>query len=269
MGVHRAFSSVASRLALLCIALAVGFFCRAATGAEGGGPGTAIDELDRLWAERTHAEAVDRAVTVGTQAFEEYPSSYDLAWRLARAFWRTGDLATDASRRRDGYATARRYAERAATLDPDRVEGHCYYALTIGDYGGTLSLLGAITEGIGSTFEREIKRAYDINRDFDHGSPMLALGRYYFALPWPKRDLKQSRHYLEELKQRHPSALLGRIYLAETDHALGDDTAARQELQYVFSHDPLRDRAVEEQDVKSDAQQYMRDWFGTAATPPA
>ncbi|MFI5397960.1 MAG: tetratricopeptide repeat protein [Candidatus Binatia bacterium] len=271
MRTRHALSSVASRPALLWIAAAVGFFCWAAAGAtaEGGGPRPAIDTLDRLWTERAHSEAVEHAVTVGTQAFEEYPSSYDLAWRLARAYWRKGDLATDASRRRHAYATARRYAETAAQLDPGRVEGHCYYALTTGDYGGTLSILGAITEGIGSTFEREIKRAYDLNRDFDHGSPMLALGRYYFKLPWPKRDLDQSRHYLEKLKQRHPGALLGRIYLAETDHALGDDVAARQELQYVLSHDPLHDRAVEEGGVKADAQQDMRDWFGATPTPPA
>ena len=191
----------------MCIAVAVASCCCAA--AAEGGPGAAIEELDRLWAERASPDAVERAVTLGARSVTQHPSSYDLAWRLARVYWRKGDLATDKSQRRDTYATARRYAEAAVKLDPDRVEGHCYYALTTGDYGGTLGLVGAATEGIGSTFEREIKRAYDINRDFDNGSPMLALGRYYFELPWPLRDLNKSRRYLEELKQRHPGRALG------------------------------------------------------------
>lgn len=253
----------ASRPAVLSVAAAIAWFCAAvyATDAAGGSK-AAIDELDHLWAERADPNAVERAISVGARAIQEDPSDYDIAWRLARAYWRKGDLPKDKSQRREAYATARRYAETAAKLDPGRVEGHCYYALTTGDYGGTLSVISAIKEGIGSTFEQEMKRAYHIDRNFDHGAPMLALGRYYFELPWPKRDLNQSRRYLEELKQRHPDALLGRLYLAETDHALGDDTAARQELQYVLSHEPERDRAFEEKDVKSDAQEHLREWFG-------
>jgi hypothetical protein len=248
----------------------VAFFCCAATAAtdERDGPDTVIQELDRLWAERASPDAVERAVTLGARSAEQHPSSYDLAWRLARVYWRKGDLATDKSQRRRTYATARGYAEAAVKLDPGRVEGHCYDALTTGDYGGTLGLVGAATEGIGSTFEREIKRAYDINRDFDHGSPMLALGRYYFELPWPLRDLNKSRRYLEELKQRHPDVLLGRVYLADTDHALGNDTAAQQELLYVLSHDPVPGRAVEERDIKTDAEQRMRKWFSATAAQP-
>jgi tetratricopeptide (TPR) repeat protein len=247
------------------VAIAVGWCCCAA--ATEGGPEAAIEELDRLWTERASPAAVERAVVLGRRSVAQHPSSYDLAWRLARAYWRKGDLTTDKAQRRETYATARRYAEASLKLDPDRVEGHCYYALTTGDYGGTLGLVGAARERIGASFEREIKRAYDINRDFDNGSPMLALGRYYFALPWPLRDLNQSRRYLEELKHRHPDVLLGRVYLAETDRALGDDAAAGRELQYVLGHDPMPGRAVEERDIKLDAEQRMREWFGATATP--
>lgn len=234
---------------------------------EGSEARAAIDEIDRLWAERADPAAVARAVTLGADVLARYPANYELTWRLARACWRHGDLATDNAQRRERYDRARRYAETAVKLDPERVEGHCYYGLTTGDYGGTLGLVRAATEGIGSTFEREIKRAYDIDRDFDHGSPMLALGRYYFELPRPLRDLKLSRRYLQELKGRHPDVLLGRMYLAETEHALGDNAAARQELQYVLSHDPMRDRAVEEADIKADARQRLREWFGASAAP--
>jgi tetratricopeptide (TPR) repeat protein len=248
------------------VAVAILCWCAAAVAAEGG-PGAAIEKLDRLWAERASPDAVARAVTLGTRSVAEHPSSYDLAWRVARIYWRKGDLTTNKAQRRETYATARRYAEAAVKLDPKHVEGHCYYALTTGDYGGTLDLFAAARERIGAIFEREMKRAYDINRDFDNGIPMLALGRYYFELPWPLRDLDKSCRYLEELKQRHPDVLLGRLFLAETHHALGDDAAARQELQYVLSHDPVADRAVEEQDIKSDAERRTREWFGAAAGP--
>ena len=243
--------------------------CAAAAGAadEGTEPRFTIDQLDHLWSERASPDAVERAIAIGTKAFAAHPSSYELAWRLALLYWRKGDLATDRAPRRELYASARRYAATAVALDPRRVEGHCYYALTTGDYGGTLGVISALLEGIAPTFEREITRAYEIDRDFDHGSPMLALGRYYFAVPWPKRDLDRSRRYLEELKQRHPDALLGRLYLAETDHALGDDAAARQEIEYILGHDAAPSRMVEEGNLKTDAGQRLREWFGRAAAP--
>jgi hypothetical protein len=227
--------------------------------------GAAIEALDRGWSERNDAAALDRAIATGTAAFAAYPSSYEIAWRLARLCWRQGDLRTDTAQRRERYDTARRYAETASTLDPSRVEGHCYFALTTGDYGGTISPIAAAIERVAATFEREIRRAYAIDRDFDHGSPMLALGRYYFALPWPLRDLGQSRRYLEELTQRQPDVLLGRLYLADTAHALGDNAAARAELQYVLDHEALRDRTVEEGDIQNDARQRLREWFGEAS----
>jgi len=228
--------------------------------------GAAIEALDRGWSERGDAAALDRAVASGTAAFAASPSSYEIAWRLARLCWRQGDLGRDTAQRRERYDTARRYAETASTLDPSRVEGHCYLALTTGDYGGTINPIAAAVDRVAATFEREMRRAHALDRDFDHGSPMLALGRYYFALPWPMRDLRRSRQYLEELKQRHPGVLLGRLYLADTAHALGDDAAARAELQYVLDHEALRDRMVEEGDIQNDARQRLREWFGEAVT---
>lgn len=245
--------------------LAVGVAAAGAAAEEDSAARAAIDALDQGWSERGDPVAVDRAVAVATPVFSAHPSSYEIAWRLARLYWRQGDLATVKAQRRERYATARHYAESASRLDPSRVEGHCYYALTTGDYGGTLSLVGAALEGIASTFEQEMQRAYAIDRDFDHGNPMLALGRYYFSLPWPMRDLSRSRRYLEEVTKRHPDVLLGHLYLAETNHALRNDAAAREELGYVLSHDVSTDRMVEEGDLKSDARQRVREWFGEKA----
>ena len=227
--------------------------------------GAAIEALDHGWSERGDAAAVERAVAAGTAALAAHPSSYEITWRLARLYWRQGDLASERARRRERYDAARRYAQIASTLAPDRVEGHCYFALATGDYGGTINLIAAAAERIAATFEREMLRAYAIDRDFDHGSPMLALGRYYFSLPWPLRDLNLSRRYLEELKQRHPGVLLGRLYLADTERALGKTTAVRAELEYVLGHEALSARMVEEHDIQNDARQRLREWFGEAA----
>jgi tetratricopeptide (TPR) repeat protein len=252
-----------STFVILCVLCGVdSFFLLNMTRAAAAEPtaDTAVAEMDRLWADRGNAASIERAIAIGTA--RSHPPSYELAWRLGRLYWRKGDLAATKEQRRDLYAQARQFEETAIALEPGRVEGHLYYGLSTGDYGGTVSIVRALAESIASKLEQSIQRAYQIDRDFDHGSPMLALGRYYFELPWPKRDLDQSLRYLEELKQRHPDLLLGRLYLADTYRALGRNDAAKAELQFVLTHEPLPDRRPEESDIKADAQQRLQEWFG-------
>ena len=80
------------------------------------------------------------------------------------------------------------------------------------------------------------------------------------VLPWPKRDLQRSRQFLEELRQRQPNALTGRYYLAETYRALGDNDAARRELEFVLDHDstPAPDDPEAPSVLASSA---LREWF--------
>ena len=77
--------------------------------------------------------------------------------------------------------------------------------------------------------------AYERDRDFDRGAPMTVLGRYYYSLPWPKRDLERSRQYLEEVRARHPKVRIARWYLAETYHALADHEKARSEIDFLLT----------------------------------
>jgi predicted Zn-dependent protease len=83
-------------------------------------------------------------------------------------------------------------------------------------------------------------------------------------LPWPLRDLNQSRRYLEEARQRHPHALWGRVYLAQTYYALGQERAAKTELRAVLALDPLADKQPEDTPAKAAAMQQLVEWYGSA-----
>jgi predicted Zn-dependent protease len=182
-------------------------------------------------------------------------------WRTARAVWWVGHTTDDTRVKRNRCLTATQLAERAIDLQPDRVEGHIYYAVAIGEYATTIGVNEVIWKGVGPKLEHAALRAYALDKDYDEGASMTTLGRYYSMLPWPLQDLQQSRRYLEELRQSHPHALIGRFYLAETYYKLGEHTLALHELEYVVSTEAVDGAAVVRPPPRDLAAQRLAQWF--------
>jgi len=220
-------------------------FAVVASGALNGFAGAAVAEanenasaqvarMDELWAARDRLDALREFIDVGNQTLALDPESYEAAWRVAHAYWWVAYRSEERTLKKGMATKAMDAAKRAIGLNPKRVEGQFIYTVALGEYGSSIGIITAIREGLGGKFERGALKAYELDRDFDGGGPMIALGRFYYMLPWPLRDLKKSRRYLEELRSRHPEALIGRVYLAETYYALGDKDEARAELELVL-----------------------------------
>jgi hypothetical protein len=219
-----------------------------------------IARMDRLWAGRDRPGAMYDLMSLGAVAQAIDAESYEVQWRSSRAaFW----VARTQSNRVVKKAMAVRataLAERAMALAPARAEGHYFYAVALGEYATSTGIIRAVREGLAGKIEAAALKAYALDRDFDAGAPMVVLGRFYFVLPWPMRDLVKSRRFLEELLQRHPSGLTGRYYLAETYHALGEDDAARRELELII-HDASAKATDDPEAPNVLAGSALREWF--------
>jgi tetratricopeptide (TPR) repeat protein len=151
------------------------------------------------------------------------------------------------------------WGRRASEIDRSRVEGHYFYASATGLYGTTIGLMTALVEGVAGKFEEAMGRSYEIDRDYDRGGPAISLGRYLYLMPWPKQDLKRSRRYLEEARERHPNRLVARFYLAETYWELGEKNKARAELERVLASTVDPEEAMERPHEL--ARRRLREWF--------
>lgn len=225
------------------------------------GDDTGIDEMisrmDRLWVERERGGTMYDLVTLGVLAQSIDPQSYETQWRTARAAFWVARTQTNRFVKKAWAVRAKDLADRATTMAPARVEGHYFSAVALGEYATTTGIIKAVREGLVGKIESAGLKAYELDRDFDSGAPIAVLGRFYFMLPWPKRDLPRSRTLLEELRDRHPNVLIGRYYLAETLHELGEDPAARQELEFVIAHAASDDPEAPDALAKS----ALRDWY--------
>ena len=209
-----------------------------------------LASLDALYTKRSDAAAVKELDAALTQALEVAPKDYELLWRSARILQWQADGAQDKLKQTLAKRTWD-MGDRARAAGPDRVEGHYFAATGIGSYSQAVGILKALGDGLEGKFNERLDAAIRIDPKYEEGAPLLVKGRYYYELPWPKRDLKKSAELLEKVTAAHPRGLRAWMYLADTYLAQGEPKKALEAITKVsegsVAYDPPEGRRVQQQ----------------------
>jgi len=199
-----------------------------------------------------------QAIELYQNAIAENPSSYEAAWKCARACREYGNAAK--SQKVEGWKDicaqygkqGMQYAQKAIELDPAKPDGHYYYGLNVGVYSDGVSVFTALAEGLKDKTQSSFEKAYKIDKMYKKGGPMIALGRFWAVLPWPMRDRKKSLKYYREYQATEYFAdnIEAHVYLGELLIQMGGDKNKAEAKGYLEkaaqSDDPyFRDRAKE------------------------
>lgn len=223
-----------------------------------------LASLDALYARRNDPAAAKQKDEAVEKALKASPEDYEVLWRAGR--WRQWQA--------DGEANAQvkkklgkqiwELGDRARKLAPTRVEGHYTAALGIGSYSQAVGILTALGEGLEGKYNERLDAALKIDPMFDRGGPLLAKGRYFYELPWPKRDLKKSASYFQKALAKHPEQLRAWLYLAETLLADGEEKKAHEAILKVtqgsVTYDPAEGQRVQgwAKKVKADIEKELQ-----------
>lgn len=248
--------------ALLSIVICLAVLGTGAAAAQDDG----VRRLDELWQARAKDPTQHEALEFGRALVEAEPDNFEAVWRMARITrWLALTHADNAEKKR--YAgKAMQWSQRAITLRPERVEGHFYQMMAVGEYGSTLSVARALYEGIGGQFEQAGLKTLEIDRNYEDGETLTALGRFYFVLPWPKRDLEKARALLEEGARNHPKILMNFVYLAEVEYEEGNLDKARANLERVLQPASPVSRLEEQGEARALARSHLEKWFPPEAS---
>ncbi len=202
-------------------------------------------------------EAVGKALE---EAERLAPDDYEVLWRLARLqFW----LADDPSLRDEEKSRIGKrgweYGERAIRANPDRVEGWNYAASGMGMYALGIGTLSALRQGIEGKFKDRLSHAEKIDANFESGAIQSAWGRFWYELPWPKRDLRKSQRSLEDALKRNPDNVRAHVYLADTYERRGRHREAREQLEKAVAGTPGRYDEAEERRWQEVARRKLAD----------
>lgn len=189
-----------------------------------------IAEADQLY-EQGGLENYQKAADLLRQAVAANPESYEANWKCARALRYYGYEAKAkmvagweeicAKYGKEGM----QYAQKAIELEPDKPDGHYFYGLSVGVYSDGVSVLTALSEGLKGKTQAGFEKAYELDKMYRDGGPMLSLGRFWSVLPWPMRDREKALTYLREYQATpyFKDNYEAYIYLAEVLIGLGGD----------------------------------------------
>ena len=247
-------------IAIFCglpLANAQGLPRRSAPGAEAGDP-------DALYRERANPASARDAAAIWETRLAASSKDFESAWKLARAmYWLGGHgdtrLPAEASAKAGRMALERGVAagQIAATLEPNRPEGHFWAAANM----GALAESYGIRQGLKyrGPIRRELEAVLRIDPAFQEGSADRALGRWYFKVPPLFGGSKtRSEEHLRQSLTYSPDSTASRFFLAETLFDLNRDREAIDELNKVVAAPVNPQWEPEDREFKAQAQRRLR-----------
>ncbi len=207
-----------------------------------------VSKLDELWKARDSADSGKQNDDVIRTALKAFPNDYEILWRAARIRWWVADGVTEEKMKRQVAKEGWNFAKRAVDVKPQGAEGKYYTAINIGAYSQAVGILKAIGDGLEKQFVENLDFSLKANETFDRSGGHTAKGRYYWELPWPKRDLGKSKIELEKGIAQHPEHLRNYYFLADTLLKDGDAKAAKVAIDKALNgsadFDPAEARRI-------------------------
>jgi len=199
-------------------------------------------EADALF-EKGDIASILESIPLYIKAVEANPDSYEANWKCARAHREYADHALEGEHEgwkdicKEYGKKGMEYAEKAKELEPEKIEGHYYFGLSAGTYSDGVSILKALKEGLKGSTQEAFYKAYELDKMYDIGGPMLAIGRFWHKLPFPLRLKRRAERYLEEHHKYFPDDPEGLVYYAELLIDMGKKKKAKPLLEKAIMGD--------------------------------
>ena len=201
---------------------------------------------------------MNQAAQMLEQVARSLPEDYDVCWEAAEAWTFIAENETNGPVRINAAKHGITLARQARELQPDRVEGHYWYAIAVGLLADADRTFGLKAVG---EMEPALRRAIEVDERYDYGGPVRVLGVLFLRTPPPPVSIGSSRKGLRwmqramELFPEYPENLL---YLAEALHNNGKDGEACVLLRRVMTAPPWPDRQFESAGWKATAKKLLQ-----------
>ncbi len=162
-----------------------------------------LTEADKLYTQGGLGN-FKQAIELYKQVLAKNPNDYEANWKAARAHREYGEAAK--TEKIDGWKeicakygkAGMNFAQKATEVEPEKPDGYYYYGLNVGIYSDGVSMFTALSEGLKDKTQNSFEKTYALDKMYEQGGPMIALGRFWQVLPWPMRDRKKSLRYYRE-----------------------------------------------------------------------
>src|SRR5258708_37157582 len=167
------------------------------------GPAGWRERFDDLWQKRDEPGVDKQLEGIVREQLAVEPRSFEANWRLASLLNWEAD-GTDGDEKAALGKQAWEVGDKAILANPQDVRGHYYSGVGVGLYSEGVGILTALSQGLEGKFRDRLQAALKIDKNFLDGAPQVVWGRYFYKLPWPKRDVDESIRVLTQTVKSHP-----------------------------------------------------------------
>ena len=150
-------------------------------------------------------DKITQAISIYEEILKNDPDDFEATWHLAKAYrdygyhgWQKRVSGWEDNCAKYGKL-GMKSAQKAISLEPEKVQGYYFYALSVGVYSDGVGIFTALREGLKDKTQENLETAYKIDKGFDKGGPILGLGRFWQKVPWPYHDEDKAMKYYREL----------------------------------------------------------------------
>jgi hypothetical protein len=213
-----------------------------------------LAEWDDIWKRRNEPAAIQRLEALADQHVVQDPDGFESNWRKAALVAWEADGEPDGSQSKAAKGKiAWEAADKAIRANQNDVRGHYYAGIGVGLYSEGVGVLAALSQGLEGKFRERLLAALRINKDFLDGAPQAVWGRYFYKLPWPKRDPEESIKVLRAAVRTHPNNARAKLFLADSlllNGLPGQDDEAHDLVDKILAapagSDPAEDARIRE-----------------------
>lgn len=211
-----------------------------------------IAEAEPLYEDREDMNKARLAVTTLRQAHAADYGNYEAAWKLSRAAFYVADRTDTDSERDNMFREGTEAGKTAATLQPNKPDGHFWLGA---NYGGTaahstLSNLSSFTD-----IKTEMEAVLKLDEGYQGYSAYLGLGRLYLGAPRVfGGDVSKAIEYLEKGIKLNPNNSVMRYYLAEAYETAKRDADAKKQIDTISAMTPDPKYIAEHKDAVEKAK---------------
>ena len=215
-----------------------------------------LERADELYAAREDLGNVRACVELLRHTLGEL-DSFELAWRLGRAFFFLGQQEQGAATR-ELHSRGVDAGRRAVRAAPERVEGHFWLGVNLALLAQVVQPLKAIAHALQA--KRALNRAVTIDPAYHAAGPLRALARLQHKAPrWLGGGAVRARENYERAIDIAANNTVTRIYFAELLLEIGETVRGCSELEAVLNapFDPAwafeieRDRKIAREFLKN------------------
>lgn len=165
------------------------------------------------------------------------PDDYEVLWRISRLSYYGGFFAlpkgSTSAEKMEVFQVGSEAGDKARKLAAARVEGHYWYAVTLGGWGIAKGILNALSSA--KPMRDALTEAIKIDPKYHFAGPLRVRGRLYNKLPGVV-SIGDNKLAMEDLKKAvslAPESKLNHIYLSEVQSKLQSKADALKTLEFA------------------------------------